>query len=52
MGRMEGGKAITQAQLARVLKPFGVAPEQVRIAGQKTRGYLRAQFEDAWERYL
>jgi hypothetical protein len=47
------GKTITQAQLARLLKPFGIAPELVRLAsGTVMRGYLRCQFEDAWERYL
>ena len=47
------GKPITQAQLARVLKPFGIAPEVIRLPGGGTiRGYLRSQFEDAWERYL
>jgi putative DNA primase/helicase len=47
------GKPITQAQLARVLKPFGIAPELIRLAsGAVSRGYVRGQFEDAWERYL
>lgn len=49
----KSGKPITQAQLARALKPFGIAPEVVRLPGGGTiRGYLRSQFEDAWERYL
>jgi hypothetical protein len=46
------GKPITQAQLARALKPFGISPGQVRIGDRQVRGYTRAQFEDAWERYL
>jgi putative DNA primase/helicase len=47
------GKPITQAQLARVLKPFRIAPEVIRLQGGGTpRGYVRSQFEDAWERYL
>ena len=47
------GKPITQAQLARVLKPFGITPQVIRLSGETTmRGYLRTQFEDAWERYL
>jgi hypothetical protein len=46
------GKPITQAQLARVLKPFGIAPQSIRLpSGAVIRGYLRTQFEDAWERY-
>ena len=36
-----------------MLKPFGIAPEVIRLPGGGTpRGYLRSQFEDAWERYL
>jgi putative DNA primase/helicase len=46
------GKPITQAQLARLLKPFRVVPEQVRMGGQQVRGYRRSQFEDPWSRYL
>jgi Protein of unknown function (DUF3631)/CHC2 zinc finger len=47
------GKPITQAQLARVLKPYGIAPEVIRLLnGGTIRGYLRTQFEDAWDRYL
>jgi hypothetical protein len=47
------GKPITQAQLARVLKPFGIAPELIRLPGGGTlRGYLKLQFNEAWGRYL
>jgi hypothetical protein len=49
----KSGKPITPAQLARALKPFGIAPEVMRVpSGGTPRGYLRSQFEDAWERYL
>ena len=49
----KGGKPITQAQLARALKPFRIAPEVIRLPGGGTiRGYVRSQFEDEWERYL
>lgn len=49
----KNGKLITQTQLARLLKPFRVYPEQTRLpSGGKLRGYERIQFEDAWERYL
>jgi putative DNA primase/helicase len=44
---------ITQHQLARLLKPFGISPQQVRLnTGRQVRGYLRASFDDVWERYL
>ncbi len=48
-------KPITQAQLARLLKPFGIFPDRVRpsrLGGEQIRGYHRSWFEDAWERYL
>jgi 5S rRNA maturation endonuclease (ribonuclease M5) len=39
-------------RLAKLLKPFGIRPEQLKIGGEKTRGYRRAAFVDAWQRYL
>ena len=40
-------------ELARVLRPFGPAPRQVRVDGGATgKGYLRAEFEGAFSRYL
>jgi len=38
--------------LAELLKPFGIKPKQMRIRGQKVRGYERSKFEEAWTRYL
>jgi hypothetical protein len=36
-----------------LLKQYGIAPQVIRLAsGGTPRGYLRAQFEDVWERYL
>jgi hypothetical protein len=46
------GKPITQMQLARLLKPYGISPEPVRIGTRQVRGYVRARFTEAWERYL
>jgi hypothetical protein len=47
------GKPITPNQLARLLKPFGVHPDSVRVSEQKTlKGYYCRQFEKLWERYL
>jgi hypothetical protein len=46
------GKPITQNQLAKVLKPLGIAPEVIKLDGTKTlRGYMLAQFREAFERY-
>jgi hypothetical protein len=46
------GKPITQAQLARLLKPYGIIPERVKIGELRKRGYVRAWFVEAWETYL
>jgi hypothetical protein len=49
----KGGKPITQAQLAGVLKGYRIKPRVIRLpSGGTMRGYLREWFEDAWERYL
>ena len=48
----KAGKPITQAQLARLLKRYGIIPERIRIDGQRIRGYLRAHFIEAWETWL
>jgi putative DNA primase/helicase len=48
----KGEKSITQAQLARLLKDYRIAPKLVRIGESVVRGYERTQFEDAWARYL
>jgi len=47
------GKPLTQGRLARLLGHYGIISQSVRPPDLKTgRGYYRAQFEDAWERYL
>jgi hypothetical protein len=47
------GNPITQRQLAGLLKPFGIAPQLIRLSDRDVmRGYQRTQFEDAWERYF
>jgi putative DNA primase/helicase len=46
-------KPITPNQLARLLKPFGIAPTgTIRIGIRTAKGYHRHQFEEAWDRYL
>jgi 5S rRNA maturation endonuclease (ribonuclease M5) len=39
-------------RLAKLLKPFGIKPEQIWTEEGKARGYRRAAFIDAWTRYL
>ena len=50
----KSGKPITQNKLARLLKPLGIAPQLVRLPGltDPVRGYIRAHFEEAFDRYL
>jgi Protein of unknown function (DUF3631) len=45
-------KPITPNQLARLLKPFGVISDSVRVGGKTPKGYYRHQFEELWQRYL
>jgi hypothetical protein len=47
------GKILDPRGLARLLKPFSVKPDSIRLADGKTpKGYLREWFVDAWGRYL
>jgi hypothetical protein len=45
-------KPINQNQLSGRLRHFKVSSRPIRIAGRVPRGYLREQFESAWERYV
>lgn len=46
------GKSLTPNQLARLLKPFSVAAENIRVGGKVPKGYQRHRFGEAWARYL
>jgi hypothetical protein len=46
------GKNITTLQLATLLRPYGISSKGVRIGDKTPRGYVAAEFEDAWSRYL
>jgi hypothetical protein len=47
------GKPITAQQLARLLKPFGIASTTIRMdSGQTPKGFKRESFIDAFSRYL
>jgi putative DNA primase/helicase len=50
--RGQEGRSITDRQLSRLLKPFGVKPETIRFDAGTSRGYKRNGFEDVWSRYL
>jgi len=46
------GKNLTANQLAKLLKPFKIVPDTIRVGGKTAKGYYRHQFEGAWIRYL
>jgi hypothetical protein len=46
------GKPLDESGLARRLKPYGIAPKQIRMGTATPRGYVRADLLDAWARYL
>jgi len=49
----EQGCRISNKQLARLLRVFDIAAARsVRIGDRTPRGYMRATFEDAFDRYL
>lgn len=48
----QNGRPITKPQLARLLAPFGISPKNIRQGDDVVKGYERADFADAWRRYL
>ena len=48
----KNGRRMTIAQLARQLKAFEIKPKNIRLGEAVLKGYERAQFEDAFHRYL
>ena len=47
------GKPITPHAIARLLRPFGIKPQdQLRIGQRNSSGYEAAAFEDAFNRYF
>lgn len=47
-----GGDGLAPRGLARLLSRYEIKSKAVRIGEKTPRGYLREQFEDAWDRYL
>jgi len=45
-------KPISKNQLARLLNDFHIRPDNIRVGTRVPKGYLRQQFEGAWQRYL
>ncbi len=46
------GKPLTNTNLSRLLKPYGIKPKVLNLSGKSHRGYSREDFYDAWKRYL
>lgn len=46
------GKAITPRQLGKRLQEYSIAARTLRFGASTMKGFERAQFEDAWARYL
>jgi uncharacterized protein DUF3631 len=46
------GKVITELWLAQQLRPYGVRPATLRIAGVKAKGYVQADFGEVFRRYI
>lgn len=49
---MPGGRPMTQARVARLLRPFGIRPLKLRFGETTANGYTRRMFSDPWSRYL
>jgi hypothetical protein len=45
------GRPLDERGLARLLGVYGIKPEKLRIGNDTPRGYYKAAFRDAWERY-
>ena len=50
-GGYRKGAGIDARGLARLLRPFGIAPHNVRASGERWKGYRREAFLDSWSRY-
>ncbi len=47
------GQPLSPAQLAALLRPFGIRPQSINLGAKRTlKGYHRHQFDDAFSRYL
>jgi hypothetical protein len=46
------GKPLSAERLARYLRPYGLRSRQLRSGAQKLRGFVVADFEDVFARYL
>jgi hypothetical protein len=46
------GRLLNTRDLAKLLRPYGVRPTDVKVDGKALKGYRRDHLHDAWTRYL
>jgi hypothetical protein len=46
------GKPLTDRGLANILRPYGIKSKNIRVGEAVVKGYRRADFVNAWARYL
>lgn len=46
------GSGFDTRSLARLLRPFGIQPQNLRFDDKVVKGYARGDFEDPWQCYL
>jgi Protein of unknown function (DUF3631) len=46
------GRPLSDAQLARLLKPVKIYPRTIRVRASTPKGYMKDDFKDAWDKYL
>ena len=46
------GRPLNARDLAKLLKPYGVASVDVKVDGTNSKGYRREHLHDPWTRYL
>lgn len=49
---MRRGKPVTEMWLAMQLRPYGIRPKTIWIGSESAKGYERADFEEAFSRYV
>jgi Protein of unknown function (DUF3631) len=46
------GRGLDARSLARLLRPFRISPQNIRVDEHVVKGYLRDDFREAWDTYL
>jgi Protein of unknown function (DUF3631) len=46
------GRGVTSHTLSRLLRPFTIHPQNIRLEDRVVKGYLRQSLQECWERYL